>query len=76
VAEELGLPTQAEGVIAIGVDEMAAATGVQVGDIILAINGQLIETTMDVEASASQRSRLWQVDVTRQGQALRLRFRY
>jgi Do/DeqQ family serine protease len=76
VAEELGLPTQAEGVIAIGVDEMAAATGLQVGDIILAINGQLIATTQDVEASASQRSRLWQVDVTRQGQALRLRFRF
>ena len=75
VADELGLPPQAEGVIVMAVEDLAARAGLQPGDIILAINGQLITTTADVEAAASERTRLWQVDITRQGQGLRLRFR-
>ncbi len=75
VADELGLPTQAEGVIVMSVEDLAARTGLQPGDIILAINGQLTTTTADVEAAASERTRLWQVDITRQGQGIRLRFR-
>ncbi len=56
-------------------EDLAAETGLRPGDIILAINGALITTTADVEMAAAERSRLWQVDVTRQGQGLRLRFR-
>jgi S1-C subfamily serine protease len=76
VADELDLPTSAEGVIVLGVQDLAAGTGLRPGDIILAINGQLITTTVDVETAAAERSRFWQVDVSREGQGVRLRFRF
>ncbi len=75
VADELGLPQQTDGVIVMAAEDLAARAGLQPGDIILAINGDLMQTTADVEAAASQRTRLWQVDVNRGGQGLRLRFR-
>ncbi len=75
LADELGLSSQAEGVIVLSTEDLAAQTGLRPGDILLAINGQLIASPADVEAVAADRVRAWQLDVNRDGRSIRLRFR-
>jgi S1-C subfamily serine protease len=54
-------------------DSLAANLGIQKGDVVLAINGAKIATTRDLEAAASQRPRLWDLEIERGGQVIRTR---
>lgn len=75
VQAELGLPLDAEGVAVTAAQDIAQQVGLQPGDILLAINGQLVSTPDEALAAARERARRWQIDLIRQGQTLRLRFR-
>ncbi|WGV15696.1 Do family serine endopeptidase [Fuscovulum ytuae] len=76
VIEELGLPMQAEGVAVMQAEDLSARAGVQRGDILLGINGAAVGTPADVLALAEMGSRVWVLDLIREGRALRLRFRF
>ncbi|WP_112311955.1 trypsin-like peptidase domain-containing protein [Pseudogemmobacter bohemicus] len=73
--QEYGLALKDEGVLVTGVTGIAAATGLQPGDVILTLNDQPVMVPGDVQAVAEIGARRWQVDLIRQGQPLRLRFR-
>ncbi|MFN3645715.1 MAG: Do family serine endopeptidase [Gemmobacter sp.] len=75
VIAEWGLPMQAEGVIVTGVQAWAAQAGLSPGDVVLAINGERVATPADVERAARAQTRSWAIDLIRNGQPLRLRFR-
>ncbi|WP_323040419.1 trypsin-like peptidase domain-containing protein [Gemmobacter sp.] len=72
---EHDLPLQAAGTIVTGAEGWAAQAGLQPGDVILGINGRPMATPADVATAATDRSRSWTIDILRQGQPLRLRFR-
>jgi Do/DeqQ family serine protease len=72
---DLDLPLSAAGVIVTEARDRAARTGLQAGDLILAINGMPVATTEDVARAASERVRRWAIDVLRGGRPLRLMFR-
>ena len=61
VAEELSLEGASQGVVvtAIGDNSTAARVGVQKGDVVVAVNGQKIVTTRDLEKACAERARLW-----------------
>lgn len=69
------LPLMADGVVITGVEDFAAGSGLQPGDILLALNGQPVAAPEDVIDLARMQTRVWVADVVRQGQAMRLRFR-
>ncbi|OYU17681.1 MAG: serine protease [Rhodobacteraceae bacterium PARR1] len=69
------LPLMAQGVVVTDVQDYAAGSGLQPGDILLAVNGESVAVPEDVLDLAQMQTRVWVVDVVRQGQALRLRFR-
>ena len=65
VAEELSLEGAAEGVVvaSVGDGSTAAEVGVQKGDIVVAVNGQKIATTRDLEKACAERARLWDLTI-------------
>jgi S1-C subfamily serine protease len=75
VQAEMGLPMGQTGVIATAAEDLAARIGLQAGDIILAVNGQPVETTADLTRIAAEPSRRWAIDLIRQGRKMRLQFR-
>jgi membrane-associated protease RseP (regulator of RpoE activity) len=75
VAAEWNLTVQADGVIVTGVQAWAAQAGLAPGDVLLAINGERVATPADVERAARAQTRNWAIDLIRQGQPVRLRFR-
>lgn len=75
VASELNLPVAARGVVVRAAEGPAARAGLQAGDILTAINGTAVSRPREVEDALHDRVRIWQVDLLRDGQALRLRFR-
>lgn len=75
VGSEMGLPPDAEGVVVTGAEDYAAQIGLQTGDIILRINGTAVTTPAAVQEAARAQVRLWQIDILRAGQKMRLRFR-
>ncbi|MBC2836983.1 Do family serine endopeptidase [Paragemmobacter straminiformis] len=76
VMAELELPFDATGVVVTDAQSLSARAGLQRGDIVTAINGNSIATTADVAAAAQEPTRIWAVDLVRQGRAIRLRFRF
>ena len=76
VAEELGLPAKVDGIVVTGVEGTAGEAGFRSGDVILAINGAEVGSTADVETLALSGERRWRIDLVRQGEPLRLQFRY
>ncbi len=69
VSEELRIDAATEGV---GISEIAEGSpadriGFQRGDILVAINGERIASSRDVERLTRERQRGWEVTVTRQG---------
>jgi Do/DeqQ family serine protease len=76
VIEELGLPMQATGVAVLQAEDLAERAGFRPGDVILGINGAAVGRPADVEALAAMGARVWEIDLIRQGQPLRLRFRF
>ena len=75
VMAEWNLPMQAEGVVVTGVQAWAAQAGLAPGDVLVAINGERVATPADVERAARAQTRSWAIDLIRQGQPVRLRFR-
>lgn len=76
VADEMDLDgLRREGVVVLAAEDRAAQAGLIPGDILLGINGVPVGSPADVDRAATQRTRLWQVDILRQDQGLRLRFR-
>jgi Do/DeqQ family serine protease len=75
VIAERDLPLDAAGVVVLNAVDFARAVGLQPGDILVAINGHPVATPDEALTLARDRVRHWQIDVVRQGQPLRLRFR-
>lgn len=75
VISDLHLPLDASGVAVVEATDFAREVGLQAGDVLVAINGVALETPADALAVVSQPSRRWQIDLMRQGEPLRLRFR-
>ena len=76
VAEELRLPVGVEGVVVVQAEDLAARAGFQRGDLVMAINGAVVGSPSDVVALAEVPSRVWVVDLVRQGRGMRMRFRF
>lgn len=75
VITEYGLPLDATGVVVLGLSDIAARTGLQPRDIILAVNGVAIADTATLERAAWARGRNWSLDLLRDGRRVSLRFR-
>ncbi|WP_298255442.1 DegQ family serine endoprotease [Bradyrhizobium sp.] len=72
LADEMHLDADTEGVIVVGVadDSISANYGFQKGDIVLAVNGQKISKTSDLERVTRDESRLWRIKLVRGGQQI------
>jgi len=72
LADELKLDPSVEGVVVVGFADDAPALGVgfRKGDIIVAVNGQKIAKTRDLDRAAREASRLWRITVLRGGQQI------
>jgi Do/DeqQ family serine protease len=72
VIEDMSLQDVSKGVVVFEVEEgsSAAALGVQKGDIVVAVNGQKIETTRDLERAAAARANAWRLVIQRGGQVI------
>lgn len=75
VSAEYNLSPDAEGVLVTGLSDLAARTGLRLGDILLTINGAAVVSTDDVGALAADPVRNWQIEVQRNGRRVGLRFR-
>ena len=75
VIAEYDLPPDASGILVSDLRDFAARTGLRPGDVIVAINGQRVDTTDDVVRLAAERTRNWQIEVLRAGSRAVLRFR-
>ncbi|MBL4918362.1 Do family serine endopeptidase [Szabonella alba] len=73
---ELDLPLAAQGVVVTGLEGPLLRSGLAAGDVILGINGVAVETLADLAELSEQQTRNWALDVLRQGQRVRLRFRF
>jgi S1-C subfamily serine protease len=72
VADELHLDADTEGVVVLepGEDTTAANVGFQKGDIIMAVNGQKIVRTSELEKLSRDGSRIWRITLLRGGQQM------
>jgi Do/DeqQ family serine protease len=72
VAEELSIDTGNEGVVVSEIEEgsTAANIGFQKGDLIVALNGERMASSRDVEAILKERRRAWEVTISRKGQTI------
>lgn len=75
VIAELHLPLDAAGVVVLDVRDFAREVGLLPGDILIGINGYEVSSPADALALVREPGRRWQIDLIRQGQPLRLRFR-
>ncbi len=75
VTEELSLQGAREGVVVAAVDDgsTAAQVGVQKGDVVVAVNGQKIATTRDLEKACAERARAWDLTIQRGAETIRSR---
>jgi len=71
----MGLSLNTQGVVILDAGRYAGRGGVQVGDVLLGVNGMLIETTQDAKDILSEKTRWLQLDLLRRGQRVSLRFR-
>ncbi len=72
LAEELRLESTMHGVVVvdIGAGSLAQQLGFQKGDVVLAVNGEKIVQTRDLERVTQQPSRLWRITIERGGQSI------
>jgi Do/DeqQ family serine protease len=72
VADELQLDATADGVVLAEVEEgsIARRVGFQKGDLILAINGERVTTSKDLERILRSGSQPWRITINRGGQVL------
>jgi len=67
LAEQLGLRSNLEGVIVLGMENPGRARNFQPGDVIAQVNGQTIRSLADFLAAAEDERRSWQVVIERRG---------
>ncbi|NBN63707.1 DegQ family serine endoprotease [Pannonibacter tanglangensis] len=74
VAEEIGLEVLEEGVVITEVAEgsPAAQVGLQIGDIVVSVNEERMETTAGLERAARRQPRLWRLEIKRGGEISRI----
>jgi len=72
LAEELSIETGNEGVVVSEVEEgsTAANVGFQKGDLIMALNGERMTNSREVETALKDRKRAWEVTISRNGQTI------
>ena len=72
MAEELSIDLSTEGVVVGEIEEgsPAARVGFQKGDLILAINGERINASREIELATRERKRSWEVTISRGGQTV------
>jgi Do/DeqQ family serine protease len=72
VADELQLEVGTEGVVIADVDDGSPGSrvGFRKGDLILAINGERVTTSKDVERLLKGNSQMWRITINRGGQVL------
>lgn len=72
LAEELSVETGNEGVVVSEVEEgsTAANVGFQKGDLIMALNGERMTSSREVETILKDRKRAWEVTISRNGQTI------
>ncbi len=75
VVAGMGLPFSAKGVVVTVPGRYGARAGVQMGDIMVKVNGHDIERPKDVERALREKSRWMQLELMRRGQRVVLRFR-
>lgn len=75
VIAEMHLPLDAQGVAVLRADDFAREVGLQPGDVLIGLNGYEVTSPAEALDLAREPSRRWQIDLIRQGQPLRLRFR-
>lgn len=75
VVSGMGLPFSATGVVVTAPGPHAARAGIQVGDILVQVNGEGIDHPKDVDRALREKTRWMQVELMRRGQRVVLRFR-
>ncbi|MCO8145817.1 Do family serine endopeptidase [Rhodovulum tesquicola] len=75
VAQETGLPAEAQGVLVTDPGELGARIGLRPGDILLLMNDRPIRSTADVAEAAHAGGRNWHVEYLRGDRRGVLRFR-
>jgi Do/DeqQ family serine protease len=72
LAEELRLDTELQGVVILDIatGSMAQSFGFQRGDIVVAVNGEKVGKTRDLERLTKEPSRAWRVTIQRAGQQI------
>ena len=76
LADEMRLDPQTEGVVIVGVADGSAAqsVGFQKGDIVVAVNGQNITKSSELERISNAASRSWRITIQRGGQQISVMF--
>ncbi len=75
LAEEIGAPPTADGVVVLDAPEGARRLGFRPGDVIRGVNEDRVERTGDLDAAARKRVRSWRIEVERGGRRGTLTFR-
>ena len=75
VSDEMGLSTNAAGVVVVNTAPIAARVGLRRGDIIEAVNSKVVETPSDVREGLTNSGRGVRLDIIRGGSRVQLRFR-
>jgi Do/DeqQ family serine protease len=76
LADELRLDVTLQGVAIVEVQESSTARGLgfRKGDVVLAVNGEKIASSRDLERVAGQQNRLWRITILRDGQSVSVVF--
>ena len=72
VADELGLPADAAGVVVYKVDKAPAARFFKPGDILLDVNGAKIDSVDSLNAALGDSGSMWRLTINRGGRVLKL----
>lgn len=72
LAEELSIDAGTEGVVVAELEEGSAAArvGFRKGDIIVALNGERITSSKELQEAVKERKRAWEITVSRGGQTI------
>ena len=72
IAEEVRVSHRTEGVVVTKIEPGSPAQqiGLQPGDVVLGVNGAEIKAPGELQRATAQRSRLWRIQIDRQGQVI------
>lgn len=77
LADELRLDSGLQGAVVVDVGEGSVAREIgffRKGDVIVAVNGEKVSQTSDLDRVASQPSRFWRITIVREGQTFSVAF--